>query len=148
MRLGPWKRLKTLSLTSRQKTKCQCWALIGWYRLSVLRIGACYGRSNHAQQLIVNIRGHPAKITISTGVATSEWAQKCNMRPMLWSLLQPTPNPARRRPSSFSSHNRRYHDLWYSTNQWPHWHKLNRRHQRSPFCDQAANDYDVPYCLL
>jgi len=59
---------------------------------------------------------HPAKITITIGVATSEWAQKCNMGPMLWSLLQPIPNPARPRPSSFSSRNQRYHDWWYSTN--------------------------------
>jgi len=76
----------------------------------------CYGRSNNSQQPIVIIKGHPAKIAISTGVASSEWAQKCDMRPMLWSFLQPIPNPARPRPLSFSSRNQRYHH-WYDTAQ-------------------------------
>jgi len=56
------------------------------------------------------------KLDTSGYMSPIQWAQKCNMRPMLWSLPQPIPNPARPRPSSFSSRNQRYHDWWYSTN--------------------------------
>ena len=99
-----------------------------------------YGRSNHSQQLIVIIRGHPAKnydkywgryFEVSSKVQHASHvvvASATNHEPSTTAAVvvffaQPT------LPRLMIQH------------------KLNRRHHRSPFCDQAANDVAYGHSL-